>query len=150
MTAKSGVGEAAQRKQRLKLLLPLLWYCLLSCAAQQQQKPLQSSIEVWMCPLHSQESGKSAHLYSLGTKPAAQIRHLLVTIRSVRPIIISYAICTLFLLKRLMITACRVRPGDICGWLQNFSGSEQRKAKLAEFWMEDSSQSSLMTVVIQK
>lgn len=46
MTAKAGEGEAAERKQRLKLLLPLLWYCLLSCAAQQQQKCLTDASSI--------------------------------------------------------------------------------------------------------
>lgn len=40
MTVKAGEGEAAERKRRLKLLLPHLWCCLLCCAAQQWQKCL--------------------------------------------------------------------------------------------------------------
>lgn len=40
MTVKAGEGEAAERKRRLKLLLPHLWCCLLRCAAQQWQKCL--------------------------------------------------------------------------------------------------------------
>lgn len=46
MTAKAGEGEEADRKQRLKLLLPLLWHCLLGCAAQQQQKCLADASSI--------------------------------------------------------------------------------------------------------
>lgn len=108
MTAKAGEGEAAERKQRLKLLLPL-WHCFLSCAAQQQQKCLAdaSSIIYGSVDESSPLVGKSAHLYCLATKPIAQIRHSLATIRSVRLITISFAFCTWFPLKRLGITACK-------------------------------------------
>jgi len=110
MTAKPGEGEATERKQRLKLLLPLLWHCLLSCADQKQQKCLTdaSSINCASVGASSPLPGVTEISTSVthNSKLTDQIRSLLATIRSARLIIISYGFCTLLLLKRSVIMAC--------------------------------------------
>lgn len=107
MTAKAGEGVAAVRKQRLKLLLPHLWHCLLSYAAQQRQKyfPDGSSNNSSRVDASLPLPGVRGISTSIAprSKRTGQ-RSLLTTVRSTRLIIIS-CLCILLPIKRDEIIA---------------------------------------------
>lgn len=97
MTAKASEGEAAERKRRVKLLLPLLWRCLLSCAAQQQQKCLTDASSISYASDDASSPLPGVREISTSVPPSSKLRDqissLLATIRSVRLIVISFAFC---------------------------------------------------------
>lgn len=111
MTVKAGEGEAAERKRRLKLLLPHLWCCLLRCAAQQWQKCLAGASSNNDASVHafSPLAGVLGNQISSSATPSSsftnQRRNLLATITSARLMMISFASCVFLPLKRSEITA---------------------------------------------